>query len=173
MYTCRFCAVLTPLVWDERFWSTRSENEWEIRSREKIGASMWRSEILQPKLPELIKCKSEKEAPERASEKSRTAFLRNSVRITNKDHYRRRLCYSTNWISFKTVEDIIINRSKRTYLVKKHSGNQMLIEAYAFIYLPSGCVPAEVAECILEPIVDFVQRELFVWRLDNWLWTFE
>lgn len=33
-------------------------------------------------------------------------------------------------------------------------------------YLPSSSITSEVAKRCLEPVVDFIQSKLFVWRLD-------
>lgn len=37
------------------------------------------------------------------------------------------------------------------------------------LYLPGGSVSPEVAEGVLEPVVDLVQRQLLVWGLDDGL----
>lgn len=34
-------------------------------------------------------------------------------------------------------------------------------------YLPCGRIPSEVAECVLEPVVNLVERQLLIGRLDN------
>lgn len=44
-----------------------------------------------------------------------------------------------------------------------------LFSVYFRHYLPRGGVPAEVAERVLEPVVDLVQRQLLLRRLDDGL----
>lgn len=41
----------------------------------------------------------------------------------------------------------------------------------SFSYLPSCFIPSEIGECILEPLVDFIQRQLFMRRLNNGLYS--